>query len=137
MGDLACAEFRNDDVLSFGEKVDQVRRHHRAIGHCGCGAAFLSIRTHAAGLSREATLPEEITVTQNAYCGFLSALCYDGEFHFSSLYVKNRIGRIALNKDCLLFGDVGYCPAPVDGRKEGLEVELATLLGRCRDGCHG
>jgi CRP-like cAMP-binding protein len=39
--------------------------HHRAIGHCGCGA-------HAAGLSCEAAFSEEITLVQNALAYLLT-----------------------------------------------------------------
>jgi hypothetical protein len=69
-----------------------VDSHHSAIGHRGCGA-------HAAGLSYEAALPEEITLVQNAYCGFLPVSSHNDEFYFSLLHIENRIGRVALNKD--------------------------------------
>ena len=70
--------------------------HQRAVGYSGRGA-------HAKGLCCEATFSEEIALLQNAYCGFLPALCKNGELYLPSLYVKNRIGRVALRKDCLLF----------------------------------
>src|ERR1035441_10410857 len=102
--------------------------HQRAIGHCGRSA-------HAERPCCEATFSEEIALIQNAYCGFLPARGQNGEFYLSPLYVENRIGRVALSKDCLFFGSGRDCPAAVDGRKEGLEVELVAFLDRCH-GCH-
>jgi hypothetical protein len=100
--------------------------HHRAIGHCGCGA-------QAERLSCKATLSEEIALVQNAYCGFLPELRHNGEFYLSFLYIENSIGRIALSKDRLLFGKSLDLPAgAVDCRKECFGIELAEFLGRCR-----
>jgi hypothetical protein len=101
---------------------------HRAIGHCGCG-------TQAQWLPRKATFPEEIALVQNAYCGFLPDLRHNGEFYLSFLNIKNSIGRIALSKDRLLFGKSYDLPTTIDGRKEGLGIELAEFLGRYY-GCH-
>jgi hypothetical protein len=71
--------------------------HHRAIGHCGCGAP-------ADGLPRKATFSKEIALIQNPYCGFLPARRHDGEFHPFFLNIENGIRRVALSKDRLLFG---------------------------------
>jgi hypothetical protein len=56
-------------------------------------------------------------------------------FYLSFLYVKNSIGRVALNKDRLLFGKRCDLPTAVDGRKECLGIEFAAFLGR-NYGCH-
>ncbi|MGA8342000.1 MAG: hypothetical protein WB781_08690, partial [Candidatus Sulfotelmatobacter sp.] len=102
--------------------------HHRAIGDCGCGA-------QAARLPCKATFSEEIALVQNADCGFLPGLRHNGELYLSCLYIKNSIGRVALNKDYLLFGKGCDFPTAVDGRKEGLGIEFAAFLGR-RTGTH-
>src|ERR1700730_1065658 len=102
--------------------------HHRAIGHCGCGA-------QAERLPYKATIFEKITLVQNAYCGFLPPPRHNGELHLSFLYVKNSIGRVALNKDPLLFGKSCDLPTFADGRKECLGIEFAGFLGRY-NGCH-
>src|ERR1700730_5037512 len=57
--------------------------HHRAIGHCGCGA-------QAERLPYKATIFEKITLVQNAYCGFLPPPRHNGELHLSFLYVKKQ-----------------------------------------------
>ena len=69
--------------------------HHRAIRHCGCGE-------QAESLPCKATFSEEIPLVHNAYRGFLPALRHNGESYLSFLHIKNRVGRIALNKDRLL-----------------------------------
>jgi hypothetical protein len=56
-------------------------------------------------------------------------------FTFPSLYIKNSIGRVALNKDRLLLGKSFDLPTAVDGRKESLGIEFAEFLRRY-DGCH-
>ncbi len=56
-------------------------------------------------------------------------------FTFPVCRIKNSIGRIALNKDRLLFGNGYDFPTAVEGRKECLGVEFAELLGR-RTGTH-
>ena len=50
--------------------------HHRAIGHRGCGA-------QAKRLPCKATFSEEITLVQNACCGFLPALRHNCESYLS------------------------------------------------------
>ena len=105
--------------LNHGRLVDS---HHGAIGHSGCGA-------QAKRLSCKATFPEEIALAQNAYCGFLPGLRNDGEFYLSLLYIKNRIARVALSKDRLLFGKSCDLPTAVHGRKECLGIEFAEFLG--------
>jgi hypothetical protein len=98
---VPCQQIRHEHL---GERTFPVNHfhhgllidaHHGGIGHCGRGA-------HAEGLSHEATLPEEITLIQKADCGLLPGLRHGGEFYLSFLYIKNRIGRIALSKDRLL-----------------------------------
>jgi len=115
-------------VRRFGETQLLIDSHHRAIGHCGCGA-------QAARLPSKATFSEEIALVQNADCGFLPALRHNGELHFSCLYIKNSIGRVALNKDRLLFGKGYDFPTAVEGRKECLGIEFDAFLGR-RTGAH-
>ena len=44
--------------------------------------------------------------------------------------VKNSIGRVARNKDRLLFGKSCDLPTAVDGRKECFGIEFAAFLGR-------
>src|ERR1022692_1956765 len=56
-------------------------------------------------------------------------------FTFPSLYIKNSIGRVALNKDRLLLGKSFDLSTAVDGRKECLGIELDEFLGRSH-GCH-
>jgi|ERR1700722_12322781 len=97
------------------------------MGDCDRGA-------HPKRLCCEATFSEEITLVQNAYGGFLPVTRRNCEFYRSRLDIKDRIGRVALSKDCLLPRKVRDCPATVDSRKKGLEVELAAFLGRCH-GC--
>src|SRR5439155_3764509 len=95
----------------------------------------LRLRSTGGEVPCKATFSEEIALVQNAYCGFLPALRHNGEFYLSFLYIKNSIGRVALNKDRLLFGKRCDLPTAVDGRKEGLGIEFAEFLGRY-DGCH-
>src|SRR5581483_5215190 len=102
--------------------------HHGAISNCGCGA-------HAARLPCKATFPEEIALVQNAYGGFLPALRHNGEFYLSFLYIKNSIGRVALNKDRLLFGKSCDLPAAIHRREKCLGTKFAQLLG-CHHGRH-
>jgi hypothetical protein len=54
---------------------------------------------------------------------------------FPILYIKDSIGRVALNKDRLLFGKSYDLPTAVHGRKECLGIEFAEFLGR-RTGTH-
>jgi len=44
--------------------------------------------------------------------------------------IKNSIGRVALNKDGLLFAKGCDFPTAVDCRKEGLGIEFAAFLSR-------
>jgi hypothetical protein len=106
-----------------------VDSHHRAIGHCCC-------RAHAEGLPRKATFSKEIARSQNLYCGFFPARGYHSEFYPPFLNVKNSIGRVALSKNRLLFGERCDASAVVDGRKKCLGIEFAAFLGSrcgCRD----
>jgi hypothetical protein len=96
--------------------------HHRAIGHCARGA-------QAESLSCEASFSEEISLVQNAYGGFLPALRHNCESYLSFPYIKNSVGRVALNKDRLLFGKGCDLPTAVDGRKERLGIELTEVPG--------
>ena len=91
--------------LHHGLLIDS---HHRAIGHCGCGA-------QAERLPSKATFSEEIALVQNAYRGFLPGLRHNREFYFSPLYIKHSIGRVTLSKDCLLLGKACDCPSTVNG----------------------
>src|ERR1700674_820671 len=91
--------------------------HHRAISHRGCGA-------QPERLPCKATFSEEVALVQNANCGFLPDLRHNGEFYLSFLSIKNSIGRVALSKDRLLFGKSFDLSTAVDGRKEGLGIEL-------------
>src|ERR1700687_4391777 len=102
--------------------------HHRAIGHCGCGEQTES-------LPCKATFPEEISLVQDAYRGFLPALRHNGESYVSFLYIKNSVRRIALNKDRLLLGKSSDLSTAVDGRKECLRIEFAEFLRR-NHGCY-
>src|SRR5580692_3324797 len=77
----------------------------------------------------KATFSEEIALVQNAYCGFLPELRHNGEFYLSFLYIKNSIGRVALSKDCLLFGKNFDLSTAVDGRKECLSIKFDDVLG--------
>jgi hypothetical protein len=52
----------------------------------------------------------------------------DGEFYSSFLYVENSIGGFPLRKDRLILGKYCECPANVNGRKEGLRIEVSALL---------
>src|SRR5690242_7670005 len=97
--------------------------------------SVIAVAEHRERLPCKATFSEEIALVQNAYCGFLPALRHNGEFYLSFLYVKNSIGRVALNKDRLLFGKRCDLPTAVDGRKECLGIEFAAFLGRY-DRCH-
>src|ERR1700693_5127406 len=92
-----------------------VNFHYGAIGQCGCGA-------HAEWLPCEATFSEEITLVQNAYCGFLSVLRHNREFYLSVLDIKNSIRCVALRKDRLFFGKSYDLSTAVDGRKVCLGV---------------
>src|SRR5208282_234877 len=134
VSDVPCQQICHEHI---GKRVFPVKHfhhgllidsHHRAIGHCGCGA-------EPEWLPGKAAFPEEIALVQNAYCGFLPDLRYNGEFHLSFLYIKNSIGRVALNKDRLLFGKSRDLPTAVNGRKECLGIELDEFLGRYH-GCH-
>src|ERR1035438_1642361 len=113
------------DHFHHGFLIDS---HHGAIGYCAC-------RAHAEGPPCEATFAEESTLIQNAYCGFLPARRYNGEFDFSFLDIEHGVSDIPLNKDPLPLSGSCDCSTSVDGRKEGLEGELAAFLGRC-NGCH-
>ena len=58
----------------------------------------------------------------------------DTTVSFTSPYIENSIGRVALSKNRLFFGKSLDLPAAaVDGRKECLEIELAEFLGRCHE----
>src|SRR5882724_6869674 len=92
--------------------------HHRTVSQCVCAA-------QAKSLPSKATFSKEIALVQNAYGGFLPSLRYNGEFYLSFLYIKNSVGRVALNKDWLLFGKSCDRPTAVDGRKEGVGIEFA------------
>ena len=94
--------------------------------HCGCGA-------QAEWLPCKAAFSEEIALVQNADCGFLPDLRHNREFYLSFLYIKNSIGRIALGKDRLLFGETFDLSTAVDGREEYLGIKLAESLGRCHE----
>src|ERR1700737_5641781 len=89
--------------------------------HRSCGA-------QAERLPCKATFSEEIALVQNAYRGFLPVLRHNGESYLSFLYIKNSIGRIALNEDRLLLGKSCDLPAAVDGRKECLDLLCRLLL---------
>ena len=54
----------------------------------------------------------------------------DGESYLTFLNIKDSIGRIALNENRLLIGNVCDLAPTVDGRKECLGIEFATFLGR-------
>ena len=95
--------------------------HHRAIGHCCC-------RAHAEGLSRKATFSKEIALSQNPYGGFFPALGHHSELYPPFLNVKNSVGRVALSKNRLLFGERCDGPAAIDGRKECLGSNLRRFL---------
>jgi hypothetical protein len=81
-------------------------------------------------LACKATLAEEIALVQNAYGGFLPNPRHNGKFYLSLLNIKNRIGRVTLSKYRLLFEKSHDLSAAVDGRKEGLGIELDEFLGR-------
>ena len=116
-----------------------VDSHHRAIGHCGCGA-------QAEWLSCKATFSEEIALVQHADRGFLPALRHNGEFYLPFLCVKHGVGRIALSKDRLLFGEASIFlpPSMVERNVLGSNllsflavatgVTISLLLGRDRIG---
>jgi len=61
----------------------------------------------------------------------LPGLRHDRESHLPGLNVKNSIGRVALDKDRLLFCESHDLPSAADGRKEFLGIEFAAFLGRC------
>jgi hypothetical protein len=102
--------------------------HHGAIGHCGCGG-------QAERLACKATFSKEIVLVQNTYCGFLSDFDTTASFYLSLLYIKNRVGRIALGIDRLLLGKSFDLSTAVDGGKERLGIEFADFLGSYH-GCH-
>ena len=83
--------------------------HDGAISHRGCG-------TQTKKLPCKATFSEEISLVQNADCGFLPGLRHNGQPHLALLYIKNSIGRIALNEDGPFLRECGDLPAAVDGR---------------------
>src|SRR5438094_7535329 len=129
ISDVPCQQICHEHI---GKRVFPVKHfhhgllidsHHRAIGHCGCGA-------QAESLPSKATFSEEIALVQNAYGGFLPNRRHNGEFYLSFLYIKNSIGRVALNKDRLLFGKSCDLTTAVDGRKECLGIEFTKFLGR-------
>src|ERR1035441_5304209 len=134
ISDVSCQQICHEHVgkcvlpVKHFHHVRLIDSHHGAIGHCGCGA-------HAERLPCEATFSEEIALVQNACGGFFPALRHNGEFYFSFLYIKNSIGRVALNKDRLLLGKSFDLSTAVDGRKKRLGVEFAEFLG-CHHGCH-
>jgi hypothetical protein len=84
----------------------------------------------------EATLPKKSSLNQNAYRGFLPALRQNAEPYLPFLDIEDGIGRIALSKDSLLFGERCDCSTAVDSREERLRIEVAAFLDRCH-GCHG
>jgi len=83
----------------------------------------------------KARLPEELTVAQDAYCGFLSALRHDGKPDLSFLDAENRPGNVALHKDCLPFVKNHDIPASIDGWENFPGIERAGFSG-CRCGRH-
>jgi hypothetical protein len=94
-----------------------------AIGHCGCGA-------QAKTLPCKATFSEEITLVQNADCGFLPDLRHNCELYLSFLYIENGIGRVTLNKDRLFFEKRCDLPTAIHGREKCLGIEFDEFLGR-------
>jgi hypothetical protein len=97
--------------------------HHHAIGHGVC-------RAHAEGLACKTAFSEKIALVQNRNRGFLAGLGQDVKSDLAFLNVKDGIGRVALNKDDLTCGKSCYCPAVLDGRKEGLGIESRAFLNR-------
>jgi hypothetical protein len=87
--DIPCQQICHEHIGERRFAVNHIHHgfliasHHRASGHRGCGA-------HAAGLSCEATLPEEITLVQNAYCGSLPVLSHNDEFYFALTVYKKQ-----------------------------------------------
>jgi len=103
VSDVPCQQICHEHV---GKRVFPMKHfyhcilvdsHHGAISHRGCA-------TQAESLPCKATFSEEIALVQNAYGGFLPNRRHNSEFYLSFLYIKNSIGRVALNKDRLLFG---------------------------------
>ena len=78
----------------------------------------------------KATFSEEIALVQNAYRGFLPGLRHNGELYLSSLYIKNSVGRVALNKDLLSLEKRSDLPTAVNHREKCLGIKLAEIVGR-------
>ena len=65
----------------------------------------------------------------------LPALRHNGEFYLSFLYVKNSIGRVALNKDRLLFGKSCDLPTAVGRRGHPGERRQVVFEGQAGVEC--
>jgi hypothetical protein len=96
--------------------------------YCGCGA-------QAERLAGEAALPEESPSFRMPMVASVPNSRYNGEFYFSFLNIKDRIGRTALSEDRLFFGKRFNLSTVLEGRKEYLRIKLEEFLGRC-PGCH-
>jgi aspartate ammonia-lyase len=69
----------------------------------------------------KATFTEEVALVQNGDGGFLPALRHDRESYLPGLNIKHGIGRVALNKDPLLFGEIRDLPPAVDASRSFCE----------------
>ena len=82
-----------------------------ALCHRGC-------RSHAKRLACQGSFSEEIAVTQDANRRFLAGLGDDGQLYFALLDIENRVRRVALREDGVLFRNLNRLPALANRRKE-------------------
>jgi hypothetical protein len=103
-----------------------VNSRHGAIAHRRCGA-------HAKGLSCEATFSEEIALVQNANGGFLPTRRQDSKSYVARLYIKDRVGRIALNKDRLFLEKAAIVRPPLMVERNVLRSNFLRFLAAALD----
>src|SRR6202521_2560378 len=92
--------------------------------------------SHALGLACQRALAKEVSLTQYPDSRFPAGLGNDGELHFAFLDIEDRVRRIPLREDSLLFGKSQVLPALANGCEEGVGIELAAFLIRLCRGAH-
>src|SRR6266566_1414052 len=120
--DVARQKMRHEPLGKFWLVVEKANHgcflqpHDCGFLHC-CGCR------HAPGLPGQASLAAEIAGSKDCNDRLFPLLGKYGELHFALLDVENRICRLVLRKDNLIYFIGGYRPATVCIGEEGLGVE--------------
>jgi hypothetical protein len=95
--------------------------HDLAVDHRGRGRISLQ-------LAGQTPFAKEFVPPQNGDHGFLTVLGANGDLHLALLYVEHGVGRIALDKDRMVFRKCEDRPAAARSRQKTGQIECCRSL---------